>query len=66
MDALPCAPGTNINPSTAEVTFVQFTKKGKKDENHLNPVILLFIVKLSLSTLRLVPICQGFNHFSGF
>ena len=35
-------------------------------ENHLNLVILVFIGKLSLSTLIWVPICQGFWHFSVF
>ena len=35
-------------------------------ENHLNPAMLVFIGKLSVSTLRLVPICLGFSHFSGF
>ena len=34
-------------------------------ESHLNPVMLVFIEKLSLRTLRWVPICQGFNHFTG-
>ena len=34
--------------------------------NHLNPVILVFIRQLSQSTLRWVPICQGFRDFSGF
>ena len=29
-------------------------------------VMLVFIGKLSPSTLRWVPICQGFSHFSGF
>ena len=29
-------------------------------------VKLVFIGKLSLSTHRRVPICQGFSHFSGF
>ena len=28
--------------------------------------MLVFIEKLSLSTIRWVPICQGFNHFSAF
>ena len=28
--------------------------------------MLVLIRKLSLSTLRWVPICQGFSHFSGF
>ena len=30
----------------------------------LNPVMLVFIGKLSLSTVRWVPICEGFSHFS--
>ena len=41
-------------------------KNAKIFENHLNPVMLVFIWKLSLSTLRWVPICQGFGDFSGF
>ena len=41
-------------------------KEAKIFENHLNPVILVFIGNLSLSTLRWVPICQGFSHISGF
>ena len=32
----------------------------------INPIILVFIGYLSLNTLRLVPLCQDFNHFSGF
>ena len=35
-------------------------------EKHINPVMLVFIRELPLSTLRLVPICLGFSHFSGF
>ena len=42
----------------------------QKDANifeiHGNPVMLVFIGKLLLSTLRCVPMCQGFSHFSGF
>ena len=39
------------NPSNAETTFVQ--RQGCKIfENHLNPVILVFIGKLSLIALR--------------
>ena len=34
--------------------------------NHRNPVMLVLIGKISLSTLRWVPICQGFSDFSGF
>ena len=41
-------------------------KDTKVFDNHQNPVMLVFIGKLSLSTLRWVPICQGFDHFSGF
>ena len=55
-----------INPLDAEITFVQCTKKQNIIKNHLNPIILVFIWKLSLSTLRLVPICKGFSHFSAF
>ena len=39
-------------------------KNSKILENHLNPVMLVLIRKLSLSTLIPVPICQGFTHFS--
>ena len=35
-------------------------------ENHLNPVMLVFIGKLSLITLRWVPMCQGFSNFHCF
>ena len=41
-------------------------KKAKICENHLYPVMLVFIGKHSLSTLRWIPICQGFSQFSGF
>ena len=33
-------------------------------DNHLNPVMLIFI-GYHWSTMRWVPMCQGFNHFSG-
>ena len=46
--------------------FYPKPKDAKIFENHLNPVILVFIWKLSLSSLIWVPICQGFSHFSGF
>ena len=46
-----------FNPFAAEVTFVQCTKKAKHKKNHLNPVMLVFIGKLSLRT---------FNYFSAF
>ena len=55
-----------LNHSNAEATFIQSYKNTKIVENHLNPVMLVFIGKLSLSTLRWVPIFQGLSHFSGF
>ena len=39
-------------------------KNSKEFENHLNPVMLVFIGKVSLSTDIWVPICQCFSHFS--
>ena len=41
-------------------------KNAKNHENHLNPVMLVFIGKLSLSTFRWVPICHGFSHIPAF
>ena len=32
----------------------------------VNPVMLVFIGKLSLSTIRWVPICHGFSHIYAF
>ena len=57
-------PGIPLNTFHAEATFVH----GRKEdfENHLNPVMLVFIGILSLSTIRWVPICHGFSHFSRF
>ena len=52
----------HINPSNAEATFALSTKIF---ENHSNPVMLVFIGKFLLSTLRWVPMCLGFSHFSG-
>ena len=40
-------------------------KDAKIKKKHIIPVMLLFIGKLLLSTLRWVPMCQGFNHFQG-
>ena len=40
-------------------------KKANIFEIHLNPAMLVLIGKLSLSTLRWVPICQGVGDFSG-
>ena len=41
-------------------------KNAKIFEKHLIHVMLGLIGKLSLSTLKWVPICQGFSDFSGF
>ena len=41
-------------------------KKAKYYENHHNPVLLVFIGKLSVSTITWVPICQGLSHLPGF
>ena len=60
---LDCA---SYNPSNAEATFVSMHKNAKIYENHRSPVVLVLIGKLSPSTLRWVPICQGFSNFSGF
>ena len=43
-------PYYDFNPSAAEVT--SNAQKANDSENHLNPVMLVFIGKLSLSTLR--------------
>ena len=40
-------------------------KDAKIFDNHLNPVMLVFIGQLLLSNLRRVSIWQGFSHFSG-
>ena len=41
-------------------------KASKVIEHYLNPVMCVFIRWLSLSTLRWVPLCQSFSHFSVF
>ena len=41
-----------FNPSNDEVTFIPSTKMQRFFENQSNPVMLVFIGKLSLSTLR--------------
>ena len=43
-----------------------FLSKHKDAKNRLNPVMLVFIGKLSLSTLKWLPICKGFSHFKDF
>ena len=55
-DAIPSLlpyPSLMFNPFNAEATFVLLKHKDAKFvESHLNPVLLVFIGKLSLSTLR--------------
>ena len=46
--------------------FHSMHKDANTFENPLNPVMLIFIGKLSLSTLRCVPIYQGFSIFFVF
>ena len=55
-----------FNPFNAKATFVLSTRDAKIFEKHLNLVMLVFIRKLSVSTLIWVPICQGFSHFTVF
>ena len=55
-----------LNPFNAEATFIESARMPSYFKNHSNPFILVFIRYLSLSTLRWVPICQGFSHFSSF
>ena len=51
-----------FNPSNAEATFAQCTLEHKNLwKPSVNPVMLVLIGKLSLSTFRWVPICQGFG-----
>ena len=47
-------------------TFVQSTMTQTFKKNKTKPCHVVFIGKLSLSTLRKIPKCQGFSHFSGF
>ena len=54
------------NSSNAAATLVQSTRIAKLIDNHPNPVMFLFIRKLSMGTLRWVPLCQGFGHISAF
>ena len=41
-------------------------KNAKIFEKHLNPVMLVLIGKLSLSSFRWVPMCHGLSSFSVF
>ena len=53
------------NPSNAEATFFQSIMT-LPFENHLNPVVLVLIEKLSLSTLRWVPYARVSVIFHSF
>ena len=72
--SLPCN-SVALKPTTLQGRYYPFQcwghfrpkhKDAKIFESHLNLVMFVLIVKLSLSTLRWVPICQGFSHFSVF
>ena len=54
-----------LKPSKAEATFIfrQKHKIAKIFVNHLNPVMLIFLGSLLMSSLRCVPVCQGFSYF---
>ena len=52
-----------LDPSNSGVTLVQSTSTKHFLKNNLNPVMLVFIEKLSPITLRWVPTCQGFSLF---
>ena len=60
--------GQYSNPLTLQCWgYFRPKRKGvKMFENHLNPVMLVFIGELSLSTLWWIPIFKGFNHFQFF
>ena len=55
-----------FNPYAAWCYIHPMHKNAKIFENHLNPVMLVLIWKLSRSTLRWVPICHGLSNFSAF
>ena len=55
-----------FNPFNAEAYFHPKHENTKIFENHVNPVIFVLIEKLSLSPVRWVPNCPGFNNFSGY
>ena len=65
----PCASyesSLRINPFHAEATYVQREKNVKTFENHLNPVFLVFIGKLSLSNDLMSTHVSWFKSFFSF
>ena len=52
----------SLSPSNAEATYIQSTRT----QNHLNPVMLVFIGKLSLNILRRVPYARVSVIFQRF
>ena len=72
LNLFPCGIGVkkkkfgNISLHNAGANFRPSHKVAKNFENHLNPVMSVFIGQLSLSALRWVPMCQGFSHFQFF
>ena len=59
-------PGKFLLPFCCWAYICPVHKKVNKLWNHCNTLMVVFIGKLSLSTIRWVPICQGFSHFSAF
>ena len=60
---------SSLFPLTLPMRRLYFCTKHKDANifrNHLNHVMLVLIRKPSLSTLRWVPVCQGFSHFLVF
>ena len=57
---------TVLNPSNATITFVQSTRMQRFLTNHIIPVMLVFIGKLSQSTLRGVSCARVSFIFSVF
>ena len=57
--------GTWVGSSCyAESTFCPGYGTTNTFHNYRKPVMLIFIWKLLQSTIRWVPMCQGFNHYS--
>ena len=60
-----CLLGT-LTRTMLRLNFCEKRKDAKIFEKHRNPVMLVLIRQLSLSTLRWVPMCLDFSHFKVF
>ena len=57
----------SLNPSKSKAILSSETQWHKDfGKKYLNPVLLVFIEKLSLRTVKWVPMCQGFSQFLDF